>query len=104
VLVTGATGFLATHCIKLLQDEGWRVRGTVRNLKDEGRTSALYELAPSAKHKLELVEADLTKPDTWPAYVNDHRDTVRSLGVIALISIVNIHFTTISDFSCICRK
>ncbi|CAG0912948.1 unnamed protein product [Notodromas monacha] len=66
VLVTGATGFLATHCIKLLQERGWQVRGTVRNKNDEKKNSALYGLVPDAKHKLELVEADLTKPATWP--------------------------------------
>ncbi len=36
VLVTGATGFIASHLIKVLLDEGkYKVRGTVRDLSDE---------------------------------------------------------------------
>ncbi|KAM7213984.1 NAD(P)-binding protein [Rhypophila decipiens] len=33
VLVTGATGFVATHVIKTFLQRGYRVRGTVRNLE-----------------------------------------------------------------------
>ena len=34
VLVTGASGFVATHLIKQLMEQGrYRVRGTVRNKK-----------------------------------------------------------------------
>lgn len=32
VLVTGATGYLGSHCIKILLERGFKVRGTVRNL------------------------------------------------------------------------
>ena len=36
VLVTGASGFVATHLIKQLLEQGrYRVRGTVRNKKRE---------------------------------------------------------------------
>lgn len=65
VLVTGAGGFIATHIVKQLQEEGYRVRGTVRSLEDEERVKKLKELCPDAKHELELVEADLTKPESW---------------------------------------
>lgn len=65
VLVTGAGGFIATHIVKQLQEEGYRVRGTVRSLEDEERIKKLKELCPDAKHELELVEADLTKPESW---------------------------------------
>lgn len=65
VLVTGATGFVALHIIKLLQSEGYRVRGTVRSLKNENKLKPLRNLCPEAKHPLELVEADLTKDDGW---------------------------------------
>ena len=32
VLVTGATGFIALHCIKQLLDQGYQVKGTVRSI------------------------------------------------------------------------
>ncbi|CAG5128697.1 unnamed protein product, partial [Candidula unifasciata] len=65
VLVTGASGFVATHVIKQLQEAGYRVRGTVRNLKDEQKKKHLYKLCPSARHQLELAEADLLNPQSW---------------------------------------
>ena len=65
MLVTGASGYIATHVVKQLQEEGYRVRGTVRSLQDESKVKHLYNLCPDAKYKLELVEADLTKPETW---------------------------------------
>ncbi|GFO29722.1 NADPH-dependent aldehyde reductase ari1-like isoform x2, partial [Plakobranchus ocellatus] len=65
VLVTGASGFLGRHVVKVLQEKGYRVRGTVRSLKNAKRVEHLYNLCPNAKFKLELVEADLTKDETW---------------------------------------
>ena len=32
VLVTGATGFIAGHCVKELLENGYAVRGTVRDI------------------------------------------------------------------------
>lgn len=67
VLVTGASGFIASHIIKLLQEQGYKVRGTVRSLQDEDKVKRLNELCPEAENKLEIVEADLTKPESWEA-------------------------------------
>jgi nucleoside-diphosphate-sugar epimerase len=67
VLVTGASGYIASFIIKLLQEQGWKVRGTVRNLSNEEGVKHLKELVPDAKHALEVVEADLLKEDTWKA-------------------------------------
>ncbi|XP_076435893.1 uncharacterized protein LOC143275577 [Babylonia areolata] len=69
VLVTGASGYIATHVIKQLQDGGFKVRGTVRSLADEAKVKHLHDLCPEAAFKLELVEADLTKPESWEAAV-----------------------------------
>lgn len=46
---------------------GYRVRGTVRSLAK--KTAHLADLAPGSTHKLELVEADLTKGEGWDAAV-----------------------------------
>jgi dihydroflavonol-4-reductase len=35
VTVTGASGFIALHCVRELLREGYRVRGTVRSLDKE---------------------------------------------------------------------
>ena len=45
VLVTGASGFIATHLIKQLLEQGrYRVRGTVRNKKRQEKVN-YYENA-----------------------------------------------------------
>lgn len=67
VLVTGASGYIASYVTKLLQEEGWKVRGTVRNLENEETVKFLKNLVPEAKHPLELVQADLLQPDSWKA-------------------------------------
>ncbi|MGH3761167.1 SDR family oxidoreductase [Actinophytocola sp.] len=66
VLVTGATGFVAGHCIEDLLAHGHSVRGTVRSLVDPARVAHLRVLGGD----LELVEADLTDDSGWPAAVD----------------------------------
>ena len=66
VLVSGATGYIATHTIQQLLVSGkYRVRGTVRSLKNEEKVKPLQELVPDAKYPLELCEADLQDEDSW---------------------------------------
>ena len=70
VLVTGASGYIATHCIKQLLEGGkYAVRGTVRSVQKEDKVRPLRELVASPAIPLELVEADLLKKETWPSAV-----------------------------------
>lgn len=65
VLVTGASGYIATHIVKQLLELGYKVRGTVRSLKDEKKVAPLRKLVENPKHDLELVEADLLNESSW---------------------------------------
>lgn len=65
VLVTGATGFIGLHIIKLLLQEGCNVRGTVRSLKNKTKLESLENISRESSQSLELVEADLTKDIGW---------------------------------------
>lgn len=58
VCVTGGTGFVATHIIKLLLKDGYLVRATVRSLKDKTKYQFLTDL--DTTNSLELFEANLT--------------------------------------------
>jgi dihydroflavonol-4-reductase len=58
VLVTGASGFVASHIVEQLLAKGYRVRGTVRSLLPEKLPTFLQKL-PGASERLELVTADL---------------------------------------------
>ncbi len=65
LLVTGATGYLASHIIKILLEQGYKVRGTVRSLAKKERYQFLYDLAPEKRDNLELVEAELLDKTSW---------------------------------------
>ncbi|MEI8144401.1 MAG: NAD-dependent epimerase/dehydratase family protein [Alphaproteobacteria bacterium] len=61
VLVTGATGFIASHTIADLLAHGYHVRGTVRSFAKAADHAALKAL-PGASERLELLEAQLLDP------------------------------------------
>uniref|UniRef100_A0A915CL31 3-beta hydroxysteroid dehydrogenase/isomerase domain-containing protein n=1 Tax=Ditylenchus dipsaci TaxID=166011 RepID=A0A915CL31_9BILA len=66
VLVTGASGYVALHCVKQLLDAGYFVRGTVRSLKNAAKVDPLRKME-GADERLELVEADLVENvKQWP--------------------------------------
>jgi dihydroflavonol-4-reductase len=64
VLVTGASGFIASHIISQLLAAGYRVRGTVRDPARTAKHSHLMAL-PGAVERLDLVPADLLDPDAF---------------------------------------
>ena len=65
VLVTGATGFLASHLILQLIERGYGVRGTVRSLeKGDGLQQALSDYADKPI-SIDFVLADLNSDDGW---------------------------------------
>ncbi len=67
VLVTGASGFIAKHCIAELLRRGFSVRGTLRNLDraDEVRRSVAHAGADATD--VEFVAADLLSDAGWDA-------------------------------------
>jgi nucleoside-diphosphate-sugar epimerase len=69
VLVTGASGFIAKHCIAELLRRGFPVRGTLRSLDRADEVRASVARAGAAPEGLELVSADLTRDDGWDAAV-----------------------------------
>jgi dihydroflavonol-4-reductase len=77
VLVTGATGFIAQHCILQLLEAGYQVRATARS---HGRTGEIADilaphLSPAARDRLapdfDVVVADLTSDDGWDDAATD---------------------------------
>lgn len=64
VLVTGATGFIAGHCVEELLRHGYAVRGTVRDLATADVTH-LHALAQNTKGSLELAQATLDDDQGW---------------------------------------
>jgi nucleoside-diphosphate-sugar epimerase len=70
VLVTGGSGFIASHCILQLLAAGHRVRTTVRNLAREGDVRTLLrEGGAEPGERLSFVAADLEHDLGWPEVV-----------------------------------
>jgi len=65
VLVTGASGYLASHIIKILLERGFKVRGSVRSVSNLAKYQFLFDLVPEKKDNLTLVEAELTSKNGW---------------------------------------
>jgi nucleoside-diphosphate-sugar epimerase len=66
VLVTGGSGFIASHCIVQLLDQGYRVRTTVRSLKREAEVRALLQQGGATPgERLTLIAADLENDAGW---------------------------------------
>ena len=64
VLVTGASGFIASHCINELLNAGYAVKGSLRNMRrgDEVRKALKKD---SENHKLEFCKLDLLDDEGW---------------------------------------
>ena len=64
VLVTGASGYIALHCISELLKKGYAVKGSLRNLdrEEEVRSSIKKEVADD---KLEFCKLNLLSDDGW---------------------------------------
>lgn len=69
VLLTGASGYIASFVTKALLEKGYLVRGTVRNPAQSAELAHLRNL-PGAGERLELVRADLLTPGAFDAHVD----------------------------------
>lgn len=65
VLVTGATGFIASHTILALINKGYDVRGTARSASKAEQLNATLSKYAGKPVEIELVSADLTKDEGW---------------------------------------
>ncbi|EFO15961.2 oxidoreductase [Loa loa] len=70
VLVTGASGYLAIHCVQQLLQQGYKVRGTLRDLNSFEKANPLRQLANS--DQLELFRVALEDDvDLWRKAIMD---------------------------------
>ena len=64
VLVTGASGYIAEHCIIELLKNGYAVKGSLRNMNREPEVRTAIKTAIDDSN-LEFCELDLLKDDGW---------------------------------------
>jgi nucleoside-diphosphate-sugar epimerase len=65
VLVTGSSGFIGTHCVLQLLEQGYKVRGTVRDLDRVKDLRDIFSRHTQAADYLEFIQTDLLKDDGW---------------------------------------
>jgi dihydroflavonol-4-reductase len=70
VCVTGASGFIGSYIVKNLLENGYKVKGTVRNVQNMEKNRYLSEL-PNAQDNLTFHEADLLVEGSFDAAVKD---------------------------------
>ena len=71
VLVTGGSGFIASHTILQLLSAGYKVRVTVRKLEREAEVRTLLKTGGADPgSQLSFVAADLMSDSGWPAAVS----------------------------------
>ena len=70
VLVTGASGYIASHCIKVLLEKGFKVKGSVRDLKKVDISKNFFDNLLN-KENLEFCELNLLSDRGWNAAVKD---------------------------------
>jgi len=70
VLLTGISGYIGLHTAKQLLDEGFTVRGSVRNMRKADDVKATLKAASVDTTNLSFVALNLTSDDGWHEALN----------------------------------
>lgn len=91
VLVTGATGYIASWIINLLLEKGYKVHGTVRNLSNKENHAHLLEMEKVGNGKLKLFEADLLEEGSFMEAMENCELVIHTASPFFVQGIKNAH-------------
>mmetsp|Transcript_4420 Transcript_4420/g.15362 ORF Transcript_4420/g.15362 Transcript_4420/m.15362 type:complete len:362 (-) Transcript_4420:58-1143(-) len=87
VAVTGATGFIGSHIVKILLERGYTVRAVVRSLKDEARLQFLKDMVKGTKGKLELTAGgDLLAEGAFDAAFSGAEAVIHTAAIVEILN------------------
>ena len=72
IFVTGVNGHIGNHIVRDLLENGYHVKGSVRDLNDNSKTSHVLQHAIDLglEKRLELVQGDILEADNWSAMIS----------------------------------
>ncbi len=91
ILVTGASGYIASWIIKLMLDDGYTVHGTVRSLQQKEKIAHLLDLEKNAPGKLTLFEADLLEEESFKEAMTGCELVIHTASPFFVQGIKNAH-------------
>ena len=95
--MTGASGFIGLHCVLALLQQGYRVRGTLRDLAREGDLREALEKHVEPGARLEFVAADLLADAGWEAALEGCTYVLHVASPIQLIGLVEPGLGVLED-------
>ena len=89
VMVTGATGYLASWIVKRLLDDGVKVRATVRDPSDQVKVEHLSSIAEKSDADLKLFKADLLDPGSFDEASADCELIIHTASPFSITNVKN---------------
>uniref|UniRef100_A0A7S3Z7T0 NAD-dependent epimerase/dehydratase domain-containing protein n=1 Tax=Lotharella globosa TaxID=91324 RepID=A0A7S3Z7T0_9EUKA len=83
VAVTGASGYIGSHVVKVLLEHKYTVRACVRDAENKEKTAHLNAMAEKASGKLELFSADLFKAGSYDKAFDGADAVVHCAAIVA---------------------
>lgn len=103
VLVTGATGFIVSHLILALIDEGYSVRGTARSASKADQVNRILSDNAGKPVEIELVSADLMHDKGWADWICSFTGDVPTAETIGMLARKVLSSSRHADSRCLVR-
>ena len=91
ILVTGASGYMASWIVRLLLEEERYVKATVRDKSDKEKVGHLLQMGEAYPGTIELFEADLLKNGSFDAAMADCELVIHNASPFKLFGIKDPH-------------
>ena len=91
VLVTGASGYMASWIVRLLLEEGRYVKATVRDKSDKEKVGHLLHMGEEYPGTVELFEADLLKNGSFQEAMADCELVIHNASPFKMFGIKDPH-------------